>query len=361
MYALHGESVKRYGLALFAVFVAFLIRFLMIPVWGDERFSIGPFLMAIVFCAWYCGIGPSIVATMASMLTVWYFFFEPNYSFRFAHPLVQISALCSFAMFSALIIALGESNRRAHQELENRVRQRTGELSVANAQLRVLTSRLLQAQDEERRRLARELHDSVGQLLSANAMSIGTLKRMQLPVAAQRTLSDSDALVQEALREIRTISHLLHPPLLDELGLLPAVKWCVEGFSKRSGIKVTFNGPPELGRLEPDVELAAFRVVQECLTNIHRHSGSPDGIVEIAADCEGLEVTVRDHGTGIPPGKLEGTNGQVGVGLRGMAERIGQLGGNLEVQSGRTGTMVRVKLPSTEQKADSVKSKAASA
>jgi signal transduction histidine kinase len=361
MFALRSESVKRYGFALVAVFLAFLVRFLMIPVWGDERFSLGLFLVAIVFCAWYCGIWPSIMAAVVSMLTVWYFFFEPNFSFRFAHPLIQISALCSFAMFSGLIIALGESNRRAHQELENRVRQRTAELSVVNDRLRALTSRLLQAQDEERRRLARELHDSVGQLLSANAMSIGTLKRMQLPAAAQRALSDSDALVQEALREIRTISHLLHPPLLDELGLLPAVKWCVEGFSKRSGIKVAFNGPAELGRLDPDVELAAYRVVQECLTNVHRHSGSSDGIVEIATDCEGLEVIVRDHGTGIPPGKLEGTHGQVGVGLRGMAERIGQLGGSLEVQSSRTGTMVRVKLPISEQKADSLKSNAASA
>ena len=340
-----NDWVVRYGLSLTAVALALLVRVVLIPFLGDLRFALTPFLVAVVFCAWYCGVGPSVMAGALSIFIVWYFFFEPRFSFHLANPSVQLAEFASFALFSALIIALGESNRRAHTELENRIQQRTAQLSEANNRLRALTSRLLQMQDDERRRIARELHDSVGQLLAANRLSLGKLKRLQLSHEAVTAISDCDALTDDALRLIRTISHLLHPPLLDELGLLPAIRWCVDGFSQRSGIAISFTGPEQLARLDPDIEIAAFRVVQECLTNILRHSGSPDGIVNLISTSTILKITVLDHGSGIAADTLSREEANVGVGLKGMEERIHELGGSLTIQSDRTGTKIIADFP----------------
>jgi signal transduction histidine kinase len=250
-----------------------------------------------------------------------------------------------FTVVSAFIVALGESNRRARAMLETRIRERTAELSIANQSLRAITARILHLQDDERRRLARELHDSVGQLLAAISMNLDSMRDEPLPSPERTKILDSRNLVEEVLRQTRTISHLLHPPLLDELGLVSALKWYLDAFSTRSKIAVTLKALEGFPRLDNDSETAIFRVIQECLTNIHRHSGSEVASVELRHGPQAVEVTVRDSGTGIPVDKISNPDALVGVGLGGMRQRISQLGGTLEVHSDSSGTVVTATLP----------------
>lgn len=349
-----NDWVARYGLSLAAVALALLLRVVQIPFLGEDLFSFTPFLVAVVFCAWYCGVGPSVMSVALSIVIVWCFFFEPRYSFRFAEPNVQLAMIASFSLYSGLIIGFGQSSRRAHAELAQRLQKRTAQLSEAN-------KRLLQMQDDERRRIARELHDSLGQLLAANKMNLGNLKRLELPAKAIAAMSDCEAVTEEALRQVRTISHLLHPPLLDEVGLLAAIRWSVNEFSKRSGIPIRFTGPEQLARLDPDFEVAAFRFVQECLTNILRHSRSRDGVVELISTPTSLEIGVLDHGIGMFADKHSRQEGNVGVGLKGLEERIHELGGTLVIQSGASGTKVTANLPLRASPQTSEKSNLASA
>ena len=243
--------------------------------------------------------------------------------------------------------ALQESNQELSQTrdtLEKRVQGRTEDLNTANENLRDLSLHLLQMQDEERRRLARELHDSVGQILSALAMNMAIVQSQahNLDSLGERAVSENATLVQQASSEIRTISHLLHPPLLDLAGLASALRWYVDGFSERSTIKVDLKIPNDFDRLSEDVELAIFRIVQECLTNIHRHSGSPTAEIHIQPKGNSLVVEVVDHGKGIPAEKQRklAASGHSGVGFNGMRERLRQLGGTLEIRSDGNGTAV---------------------
>jgi signal transduction histidine kinase len=206
-------------------------------------------------------------------------------------------------------------------------------------------SRLQNLQDEERKRIARELHDSVGQLLVAISMNLSIVQSQShlLDSTAARAVSDNSLLVDQVSSEIRTISHLLHPPLLDLAGLASALRWYVDGFSERSKIKVDLEIPHNLGRLPSEMEIAVFRIVQECLTNIHRHSGSAVAAIRLRKDGNELTVQVRDNGKGIPEEKqLELTAS--GLGFGGMRERVRQLGGNLEIRSDTTGTLVSATL-----------------
>jgi PAS domain S-box-containing protein len=202
-------------------------------------------------------------------------------------------------------------------------------------------SRLQNMQDEERKRISRELHDSVGQLLAAISMNIGIVNSQAhlLDSKAARAVSDNAMLVEQVSSEIRTISHLLHPPLLDLAGLASALRWYVDGFSERSKIKVDLEIPEDLGRLPAEMEIAVFRIVQECLTNIHRHSGSPSASIRIRRQGDELLVQIKDSGKGIPKEKQRELTAS-GLGFGGMRERLRQLGGNLEVQSDETGTLV---------------------
>jgi PAS domain S-box-containing protein len=241
-----------------------------------------------------------------------------------------------------------EAYRKANQELELRVERRTQELNAANENLRELSGRLLQLQDEERRRIARELHDSVGQLLAAISMNTETIKAEseKLSHAAAEALFHNSRMVDEILGQIRTISHLLHPPLLDEAGLASALDWYVNGFSQRSNIEVSLDMPNELGRLSRELELTIFRVVQESLTNIHRHSGSTTASIQITCDDGRLSLQIRDTGKGMSPTKaIALKTGASGVGLRGMRERLAQVGGDLTLQSDGNGTLVTAILP----------------
>src|SRR5581483_668460 len=213
--------------------------------------------------------------------------------------------------------------------------------------LRAMSVRLLHLQDEERRRIARELHDSAGQLLVALKLNLAMAQSAVKDQAPGKALNESLELADQLSRELRTISHLLHPPLLDEAGLPSAVRWYVEGFAERSGISVDLELPPDLGRLPRELETAVFRIIQECLTNIHRHSGSTTATIRVTRKSDNLTLQVRDSGKGIA---LERRNGvsmptRPGVGIQGMRERVRQLGGKLDISSGRKGTSVTAAFP----------------
>lgn len=215
--------------------------------------------------------------------------------------------------------------------------------------LRRLSGQLIKMQDEERRRIARELHDSVGQCLAAIKMNLETMAPpLSTESATAGPLSESVALADQCLNDIRTISYLLHPPLLDRLGLPSALRCYVDGFAQRSGIQVQLEIPPDFMRPPAEFETALFRIVQEGLTNVHRHSGSPTVDIRLAVDAECLSLELSDQGRGIPREKLRRFNGTrtvPGVGIAGMRERVRQLGGRLELESSPSGTTVRVLLP----------------
>jgi len=213
--------------------------------------------------------------------------------------------------------------------------------------VRHLSVRLLRAQDAERRRIGRELHDSAGQYLAALQMNLDTLMEnadKPSPDALSK-LTESLNLVHQCSSEIRTLSYLLHPPLLEDVGLGPAVEWFVEGFVKRSGIHVNLEIRPDVGRLKSDLELALFRVIQECLTNIHRHSGSKTASIRIALIDGTLTLEIKDQGAGIPPDKLSSMAKVSGVGIAGMGQRLNDLRGSLQISSDSSGTVVRASIP----------------
>src|ERR1051326_2009803 len=243
--------------------------------------------------------------------------------------------------------AAEEALQRAHDALESLVEQRT-------AALRRLSVKLLSVQDEERRRIARELHDSLGQDLTAAKISLDMLAQEQYFNAAH--LRDAQLLVERCISDTRTLSHLLHPPLLDEAGFLSAAKWYVEGFGRRSGIDARLHLPEHLHRLPRRSEIALFRILQEALTNVHRHSGSRAVEVCVTANRSDVTLTVRDFGTGVPGEVLDRfwKTGNVGVGLAGIRERLQELGGFLEIDSNSQGTLLKVKIPIEER--DTVKS-----
>ena len=220
-------------------------------------------------------------------------------------------------------------------------------------ELRVLSGRLLTIRDEERRRWARELHDSVGQLLVGITMNLSILQR-QLDGAGpidSKFLSESMHLTNEALQEIRTLSYLLHPPMLDEVGLASALRWFASGFTKRSQIEIDLEIPESLGRFPRDLEIAAFRIVQETLTNVHRHSGSSTAKINIWRSTNQLRLKVEDQGKGmiLPAfGKDDRESAILGVGISGIRERVRQLGGQMQIRSGEWGTAVEVVFPLEE-------------
>jgi signal transduction histidine kinase len=223
------------------------------------------------------------------------------------------------------------------------------DLRIAEERLRRLTGRLMQIQDAERRRVARDVHDGLGQYLVGVKMGIDQLaRRFELDSAVHESVSEISVLLNRAITETRTISHLLHPPLLDEIGLESALAVYVDGFAKRSGISVTVQVAPDLGRLESDVETALFRVVQECLLNVHRHSNSTTASVALHRENGDIRLQVRDEGVGMNTAQ-DGTG--LGVGLLGIRERIRQLEGKLEIVSGSgEGTLVVATIPNRPPK-----------
>jgi PAS domain S-box-containing protein len=224
------------------------------------------------------------------------------------------------------------------------------ERKQAEMTLRQLSGRLLQLQDEERRRIARDLHDSTAQSLAALSMNLTVVESESdaLSDEARKALGESLALAKHSTRELRTLSYLLHPPLLDESGLMSAVRWYVDGFSQRSGISVDLDLPLDPCRLPTEVETALFRIMQECLTNILRHSESPTAGIRVACDASSVTMEIRDQGKGMPAsaqGEIGDPACRLGVGLMGMRERVRQFHGKLHIESGSRGTTVSVTLP----------------
>jgi len=484
----------RYMLALLAAFVVLLLRQIL-SLWLGANYPYLTVSAAVVFSGWYCGVGPSIVATLTTLLGTWYWFVPTVGSFALTNPGAQVVGMIVFLILSGFIIALGEESRRSkakleqsefrfrrliesniipvvctnmdriteandaflnmvgysrddlerrainwesmtppecaskdehavlqlkltgsctpfekeyirkdgsrvpiliggtvlslspletlcfvvdlsdlkrleaelravHQGLEHKVEERTQDLAKmvetlesevevrekTEVQLRELSGRVLRLQDEERRRVARDLHDSTGQTLSALKLALAALGKLVASVPkATELLNDLDGLADQALQEIRTTSYVLHPPMLDEAGLSSAAQWYVDGFTQRSGIKVHMELSPA-PRLTKAAELVLFRVLQESLTNVLRHSGSSVVDIRLHSDDQNAVISIRDYGRGIPSEKLASfhhTGVGVGVGLGGMKERVAELGGHLRVECGGKGTCVTATVPLT--------------
>lgn len=482
----------RYGLAVLSAALALALRGALSPFFGDH-YPYQTAWLALVFSVWYCGVGPSILATMVSLLGVWYWFLPPAGSFQVLDQ-SQISGTIGFLIFSGVIIAFGRAIRLskasqeqtelalrasesrlkvALQETEERVRKRTAELEQKSLQteeqarfldlandaifvrtanyrisywnhgaerlygwakdealgrlthellrtefpvslaeiaktdrwegellqykkngLRItvasrwtilrdadgkfagwleintditakkraedaarrLSGRILSLQDDERRRIARELHDSLGQYLVSLKVNLDLLARTIDDPQESDLLTQCLSAADECLAETRTLSHLLHPPLLDEAGFGSAARWYIEGFAQRSAFQVELDFPPELGRLERDVETVLFRVLQEGLTNVHRHSGASAVRVLLQLDAEQVQLEVRDNGHGIPEERLRRLRedpSATGVGLAGMRERVRELGGEVKIDSSPNGTVITVTIPLSQRAEES--------
>ena len=237
--------------------------------------------------------------------------------------------------------------------LEQSIRDNAVELErmvdIRTSELRRLSGRLMTLQDEERRRIAREIHDGLGQELAASKMILDGILGKDPSPATRRAAVDASDLVDRAIKQVRTISHLLHPPLLDEVGLVSALRWYLEGLSERSGIQIHLAiDPPEITRLKPELETAIFRVIQEALTNIFRHSGAHNGRVSLTERDGHMVVTVSDDGKGIEEQVVQFRPDSVGVGISGMRQRVSELGGRLRLANANPGTIVEVVIPARQ-------------
>jgi PAS domain S-box-containing protein len=271
--------------------------------------------------------------------------------------------VCSFRDISAHVsarVAILDSEERLRklaETLESEVRARTKELEERNAEVlqqsetvQTLSSSLMHVQDDERRHIATELHDSAGQTLTVLGMNLTTVAQLadKANPRLREQISEAQKSIDQLTQEIRTTSYLLHPPLLDEIGVSAVLKWCVEGLAERSGLKISLDQPEDVGRFSRDAELVVFRVVQEWLTNIHRHSRSKTAAIRLAL-CDGVvAVEVQDSGKEMSPEKLaEIESSASGVGVRGMRERVRQLGGQIRIHSRDSGTTVSITLPTS--------------
>jgi signal transduction histidine kinase len=383
------QLAQRYAVALLAAGLAIILRLVLDPVLGHVAFYVTVFI-AVAYCALVCGYGPATLTALLGFSGIYYWFVDPRHSFFPARP-AEIHGVIGFFLVSIVLAALGDANRSkqlrlnetvvaltseigerqqaqrdlraAHDQLEQRVRERTRELFEAlerlqdevnvrestEEELRQLSLRLMTVQDEERRHIARELHDTAGQTIAAMKMSIALIRQIEKPrPELQVLIDDLNALADAALQEVRTTSYLLHPPLLDEAGIASAARWFTEGFARRSGIEVRCEIPEDLERPPRDCELVFFRVLQESLTNVHRHSGASAAWVRLDRDADRLQLEIGDNGKGMDEERLrclDSSGPKMGVGIAGMRERVRELGGRLEVRSNKTGTTVHVTLP----------------
>jgi len=236
---------------------------------------------------------------------------------------------------------------RAKVSVFAELHRRAQQLEALNRELRRLSSSLIAMQDEERRRIARELHDGLGQELTAAKMIVDgiLLQEVSGPVS-QHAAADASGLIDRAIQQVRSISHLLHPPLLDEVGLLSALRWFLEGLTKRSGIETFLDvQPPEFPRLPSDMETAIFRIIQEALNNVFRHSGAKNGWIALHQRDGQLTVTIRDDGKGVEESVMEFRPDSIGMGIGGMRQRVKEFGGELRLARANPGTLVEVMIP----------------
>ena len=365
-----GSVWERYLIATICAGLAVVMRIALDPLLGHSGAFYVTVYISVLVAALLGGIGPGALTAVASLASIVFLILDPRNSFLVANS-DDVQGLIGSVMVCTVLVGLGAANRTkrlqvnaSHLELEQRVEERTAELSAALAKLesevkvrqqaekglRQLSINLMTVQDEERRRIARELHDSAGQTLAAMKMTLATLNLIgkQRPDEFEKLMNDLGALMDAALQEIRTASYLLHPPLLEEAGFASAARWFVEGFSKRSGIQVSFDTDIDGERLPRNVELVLFRVLQESLTNVHRHSGASAAEIHFARQPGAMRLGIRDNGRGLPPERLRNfqeRQAPSGVGLAGMRERVGELGGRIEITSSGQGTSVMVLLP----------------
>jgi signal transduction histidine kinase len=235
---------------------------------------------------------------------------------------------------------------RAKVSVFAELHRKTQQLEILNGELRTLSSNLIATQDDERRRIARELHDSLGQELSAAKMMTDKIIMLNRSSESTKEAIEISNLIDHSIQQVRSISYLLHPPLLDEIGLQSALQFYLEGFTKRSGIEILLETQPSsFPRLSPEMETAIFRIVQEAVTNVFRHSGAREAWVTLVKDDTQVVGTVRDNGKGITDGVMEGRPDRIGVGIGGMRQRVKEFGGELRIGSANPGTFVEVTVP----------------
>lgn len=230
---------------------------------------------------------------------------------------------------------------------EQKQAQQSAAVLQQSQQLRELSNRLQQSQDDERRRIARELHDSAGQLVTALSLGLSAMdKHLGGNPSLGKALKANEELLKELGKEIRTTCYLLHPPLLDEAGLAAAIRWYIKGVTERSGLNIELTISNDFPRFPEDIELALFRIIQECLTNIHRHSGSKTATIQLLPNAESVSLEIQDQGRGIPDQQLAQIRAQrSGVGLTGMWERVRHSKGTMDIQSDPSGTTISISLP----------------
>lgn len=346
MVTVSRRGYARYLATILSLVAAFSLTWSARSLFQDAFYSL--FLVAVMFSSWYGGLTPGLIAVLFSVLALDIYFAPPQLS-RVLTP-DDFIHLGTFLLAAGLINHLNRARMRAefalresHDRLQMRVEERTADLER-------LSGQLLHLQDEERRRTARMLHETVAQSLAALKMDLAVVQRSRKTngIGTDKALAEAMSLADTCIRGVRTVSYLLHPPLLDETGLAAALQWYVAGFQQRSAINTTLDLPETIGRLPRQIETTVFRIIQECLTNIHRHANSPTAHVGIRTTDQAVIVEVSDDGRGMPPHDIS-TNAAptalLGVGIMGMQERVKQLGGRMEIESSDHGTTVRVVLP----------------
>ncbi len=321
-FARSAEPVAlRYGLAIVTLAVAFGIARTYVYFRLPQPFT-ALALSAIAITFWYSGTKPGILATLLSM-AIRNYFFDPG-----VNSLARILYELGFLVFALLMSLVG--------------RARNAERTRTEEDLQRLSGDLLRSQDEERRRIARDLHDDLGQTLFGANLILGRISNVSLDEHTRKLLSEAREMIRACLEKVRTIAHLLHPPELERLGLRSAIVIFVNGFRERSGIQVEVAVAEDLPRLPRPAETALLRVTQECLLNIQRHSKSSKAWIRVGADCKQVTLEVRDE-PGCASAQVD--RSKLGVGLEGMSARMQQLGGRLEITSGSWGTSVKTILP----------------
>ena|SRR2546427_7688417 len=339
-----AKALRPYVAALLAVVAALALRTMVHPLLQTEEpstfMAYTTFMVATAFSAWFLGWGPSLLAIGLGLFVGDFLFTPPALSLS-AFSRNELPETITYLVACTVFLLIGLAKQKRTALLVEKSLQ----VQEANERLREISAHLLRAQDEERRRIARELHDSVGQYLSALSMIVGGLMQdaKDLPNGMLEKLQEATEVISSCTSELRTISYLLHPPLLDELGLASAVRWYVQGFAERSGIHVQMEIPEDLHRLGNEAELVLFRVLQESLTNVHRHSGSKVATVRIGSDSQQVWLEVGDQGKGISVPYHNSL--RPGVGISGMRERIRDLSGALELSSDARGTLVKAVIP----------------
>lgn len=225
--------------------------------------------------------------------------------------------------------------------------RKTRQLEALNHELQLLSSSLIAAQDQERRRIARDLHDGLGQELCGAKMMVDCIRTQDQSIEwKERAAAEASALIDQAIQQVRSISHLLHPPMLDEVGLQSSVQWYLDGLTNRSGLETSLEiQPKDFPRLGPELETTIFRIVQEALTNVYRHAEAQKATIKLAIGDGGIVITVRDDGKGVPDSIADFEANEIGIGIAGMRQRVKELGGDLRLRKGNPGTLLEATIP----------------